>query len=197
MEVRADWNFDAGVDWGHQNPAVLLPFASDSSDRVVCMDEFYKTRVKIHELIDAAKRLTDVYSIRTWYCDPSRPDMVQEFQSNGMDAVGVRVRVNTKESIILEGLEMIRKFLEDNRLFFSSKCLNTIQEFQQHHYPDQEQTKSERIREQPVDSENHAIAATRYYLTGKFGRMTGMWTGFIDAEDGQENQTPHITTMSQ
>jgi hypothetical protein len=149
-----------GVDFGWTNPAAIVAVCLDGDGRAYILDEFYKRRASIEELILAAKEMRKNWGRGLFYCDPSEPANIDKIKRSGLHAVGNKTKRD-------EGIREIGgrlKVVGDGRprLFISKDCVNTISEFQTY-----DETKKEN---------DHAVDATRYALMGlSSGRK--VWVG--------------------
>ena len=166
-----EWRRFRSIDFGYENPFVCLYIAVDPEDRVIIYDEYYqrhktmeqhasflleeeqKSKAKIKSLI-TRKHDNSLYEFTT--CDPSAASARATLFEKGIVTIAPR-------SNILQGLELVRRQLrvrEDGKpgLYISSKCVNTIKEFNLYSYPDKMDT------EEPDKENDHAMDSLRYFL---------------------------------
>ena len=86
-EFPTGTKFVAGVDWGYTDPFVLLVRAITPAGKHYQVSEFYKTGLIPSQIVDLCKKKHIVYNIKTFFCDPSQPGMIDELCRNGVPAV--------------------------------------------------------------------------------------------------------------
>lgn len=153
-EAIGDYSI-AGVDWGWTDPNVIV-VGKVNEGRIHQVDEFYKPKVHIDDLIEVAQDFKSKYNIRTFFCDSSRPEYLQAFRNAGLDA-----RKGHKE--IDPGIATVNRMIDRGlfRIDFNA-CPNTVNEFEQYAYEEDDFGKIRKDR--PIDRNNHAMDALRYML---------------------------------
>jgi len=171
IKIDSKWTRFRSIDFGYENPFVCLYIAVDPEDRVIIYDEYYRRHGTMEQhaefLLEEEQRLRsrmqesggkkynkDVYEFTT--CDPSGASARATLSEKGIVTVAPK-------SNVLQGLELVRqqlKIREDGKpgLYISSKCANTIREFNLYSYPDAMDT------EEPVKDNDHAMDCLRYFL---------------------------------
>jgi len=101
-----------------------------------------------------------IFGVKMFYADPSRPDLIAEFQTAGIPIMGAN---NDIQHGIDRHYELIKS---GNYRIFKNSCPNLIDEYDTYHYceepdlkPDQNAPKGKEV---PVDQNNHACDAVRY-----------------------------------
>ena len=90
-----------------------------------------------------------------WYADPAGRTEIEEFRAAGHK---VRAAVND----IRAGIAAVKARLESGRLKVDPRrCPNLCTESKLYRYPDRHEDS-----ENPVDEDNHALAALRYLISG-------------------------------
>lgn len=150
----------AGVDWGYTNPAVILVFAVTPDDGVWLVDEWYQTNKTINEMTEAAERYKKAYGIERFYCDPSSPANIAEFNKKRLTAIPAD---NDIRSGVDAGYEMIKA---DRFHVFKGKCPNFLDEISIYHYPQVDDIGPDKdVKDQmPVKQYDHAQDAFRYVM---------------------------------
>ena len=156
----------AGVDFGWRDPSVIVVGLVGDDQRIHIVDEFYKTKVTIEDLVDKAVELKLKWGIETLYCDSSRPEFIHELRNRGrLDA-----RKGYKD--IIPGISAVSRMLqgpknaegvitEQPRLKIDfAACPNTIREMRTYHYA--EDIAGKPMKDKPLDMDNHAMDALRY-----------------------------------
>ena len=161
-----EWRRFRSIDFGYENPFVCLYIAVDPEDRVIIYDEYYQRHRTMEQhasfLLEEEQRseakmqkhVQGLYEFTT--CDPSAASARATLFEKGIVTI-------TPRSNIIQGLELVRRQLmvrEDGKpgLYISSKCVNTIKEFNLYSYPDKMDT------EEPVKENDHAMDCLRYFL---------------------------------
>lgn len=189
--IQADWPRYRAIDFGYNNPTVVLWITIDPMDRVIIYDEYYMAQRTIQETAHfMVKRVTKRNDLEaeiaklgrfsplvknrhvpscdtknTQYeftvCDVSAKAQRMELLEEGIPCFGY-------SSDVRHGLELVRQQLimrpggEDDLpgLIVSSKCVNTIKEFNLYAYPDGDP----RADEKPTKTWDHALDALRYFI---------------------------------
>ena len=148
----------AGVDWGYTDPFVCLVRAITPDGRQYGVSEFYKPYTTITDQINICRQLQQVWGIKAFYCDPSNPGHIQEFNRAGLTAIPA-------ENDIRKGIDLHYQIIKDKRYKeFRGRMPHTSDEREQYHYPDPKDLKPDQDHKEalPVDQHNHAMDASRY-----------------------------------
>ncbi|AFZ73030.1 PBSX family phage terminase large subunit [Natronobacterium gregoryi] len=138
-----------GVDWGHNNPAVVLAIVREG-DRWTIADEWYERRCTTGDQAKAAEEFIDKYGQGTIYCDPSEPSNIHEFERDyGLPAEGA-------ENAVSPGIRKIAEKQDDLRV--ARHCQNVRNEFSQYQYKDDGDS------DDPLKQNDHAMDALRYAI---------------------------------
>lgn len=150
----------AGVDWGFTNQFAMSIRAIHKFDvgRDYQIDEFYRTHMTPTEKVHHAKIFRDKWLIETFYCDNESPDMVEEFNRAGLNAVGCPKSHKIKVDRIHRHQGLIKN---RHHQLFRGCCPNTEEEYQMYHY-EEDEGQDKNISEVPVDSNNHLMDANGY-----------------------------------
>ena len=148
----------AGVDWGYTDPFVVVIHGITPQGGRYQVSEFYKTGTTIKDQIEIAVAKQKIYDIERWYCDPSRPDSIEQFQRSGLMACGA-------DNSIRMGVDMVYEEIKSrNFKFFSKANPYSIDELEMYHYPDEQDLKPDKATKDllPVGQGDHAMDAIRY-----------------------------------
>lgn len=148
----------AGVDWGYTNPAVILVLAVTPNDGVFLVSEYYQTNKTIGEMVSAAERLKTVYNIERFYCDPSSPSNIAEFNKARLTAIPAN-------NDIRSGIDATYELIGSDKFHvFEGVAPHFIDEISMYHYPEQSDVTADKdVKEQlPVKQNDHAMDAFRY-----------------------------------
>jgi hypothetical protein len=172
--IRPAWNqrfeWFAGVDWGYEDPLVVLLMARTPNDDIYVIDEMY---IRHQAPSEAARRVVDrfpmlvvrlndeTYSeheIAPVFCDPSDPAAVREFQMSNLVTMARAYQIQ-------EGVSLIRRFLKPPgqdapKLFVHERCVQLRGELNRYHIKEN--------TDKPADEDNHGPDALRYAIQGTF-----------------------------
>jgi len=150
----------AGVDWGYTNQFAMSIRAIHKHEpgRDYQIDEFYKTHLTPSEKVGAAKGMQNRWLIETFYCDNESPDMVEEFNRAGLNAVSCPKSHKIKVDRIHRHQGLIKT---RQHQLFRNRCPNTEEEYQMYHYAEDKGDEAN-IDEMPVDAHNHLMDANGY-----------------------------------
>jgi PBSX family phage terminase large subunit len=150
----------AGVDWGYTNPACIVVIAVTPDGSFIVVNEFYKTQQTIGEMVTAAKGLTRIYGIKRFYCDPSSPANIVEFNKEKLTAIPA-------DNEIRAGIDSVYETIKDDKLrVFSGRAPNLLDELATYHYPSDPDINADKdIKEMlPVKQYEHSMDAMRYLI---------------------------------
>jgi hypothetical protein len=173
-----------GIDFGWRNPFAALWGVLDRDDVLWILRERYLRECPLHEHVLALK---DRAPGTLWYADPAGRTEIEE-----MRAADLRVRAGNND--LRAGIAAVTARLRSGRLkVLSTHCPNLIAESKLYRYPGKDERSSARALENPVDQDNHALAALRYLVSrldarfmAKFRRKAGAYDGPPEDEGVQE-----------
>lgn len=149
----------AGVDWGYNpDPFVVLVHALLPDGRRYQVSEFYKTGQTPTDMVNVCKQKKQIFGITHFYCDPSQPGLIEEFNRNGIPAIGA-------DNDIARGIGAVYETLKTRTFkLFRKSSPYTLDELESYHYPDQQDLRPDQNAKEPkpVDQNNHAMDAMRY-----------------------------------
>jgi len=162
---------ELGIDWGGTNPFAVL-FFQEFDGIYVQIDEIYVGNTRNSVVIAEARSRPYWHNIRGGWADNARPDLIAEWNEALKEVYkfGRPTIVGEEKISILEGIDILDSMIcpmSGNPTFKVNKfnCPNTLMEYVNYHY--QELKLEKNVREEPVDSYNHALDATRYWAVGK------------------------------
>jgi len=146
----------AGCDWGWADPSVILIGLVGMDGRIHFVEEYYKNRTPIETIAQKALELREKWDVKTYWCDPSRPEYIQEFRKNKLDS-----RKGKNE--IDPGISSVSRLIEKD-LFRAdfNQCPEMIREFETYCYSESDQ--GEVLKDRPIDRSNHCMDAMRYLV---------------------------------
>jgi PBSX family phage terminase large subunit len=148
----------ASVDWGTTHPFVLLVRGVTPANDHFQVSEFFQTGLTVMDMIQVAQRLKQVWGIQVFYCDPSQPGYIEEFNRNGLPALpadnDIRRGIDLQYSLIKEG-----KFK-----LFKGSSPHTIDGFNTYHYPEPDDLGPDDSSKEPnpVKQDDDAMDTVRY-----------------------------------
>lgn len=149
----------AGVDWGYYpDPFALKVRAITPDGRHYSVSEFCKTQLTITDIIEIAKQKKTVYGIQTFFCDPSQPGYIEEFNRNGLPAIGA-------DNDIRRGIDLHYELIKTRKLkYFAGMNPVTLDELEGYGYPDPKDLRPDQDSKElkPVGQNDHCLDAERY-----------------------------------
>lgn len=146
-----------GLDFGFNDPNALIDMVIvDCEEPYIWLDELiYKNKLTTPELVDEMKNIgltrNDIV-----FGDNSRPETIQEIYNCGFN---IKPCVKGKGSV-KSGIDWIKRY----KVKITKRSLNLIKEIKSYKW---KVDKDERILDDPVDLNNHALDAVRYSLSEK------------------------------
>jgi PBSX family phage terminase large subunit len=137
-----------GVDWGHNNPAVILAIVREGEQWTVA-DEWYERRCTVQDQSRALDALVDDYVPGRVYCDPSEPANIEQLRRDGHTA-------RKAENDVTPGIQHVTSLRDSLRV--ARHCQNVRNEFNQYQYKDGGNS------DDPLKQHDHALDALRYAL---------------------------------
>lgn len=150
--------FFAGVDWGYTDPFVIKIRAVTPDGQHYGASEFYKTGLTVADMVQVARAKQATFGIEAFYCDPSQPGHIEEFNRAGLNAIPA-------DNDIRRGIDLHYELMKTGRLkYFMGMNGYTLDELETYHYPEPkdlgpDQSSSEQT---PVSQNDHCLDADRY-----------------------------------
>lgn len=153
-----DTVYYGGIDWGYNDPFVLVIRAVTKEGFHCQVSEFFKTGLIPSEVLQVLKDKMGIFPMKRIFCDPSQPGMIEMLQRASIPATkannDITVGIGDHYELIKSGRFKILK----------GTSPHSLDEYEQYHYPepadlspDQDQKK-----DKPVDQHNHCMDAVRY-----------------------------------
>lgn len=174
--------FYCGTDWGYTNPAAIVFLGLTNDNEIIQFDEIYvteKTNPELRALFFEKCNLWKI-QIRRNECDPSEPSDIKEFSTNGIPSVAA-------DNDIEAGLRKVKEFLRirgNGRpgYYVFEHCYGTRKEFGLYRRPTEEEVrKNKNLPELPIDKDNHALGALRYFIYSHFRTQNKLQAAFKGA----------------
>lgn len=147
------------VDYGTQNATVFLLWCKNSQDQWVCIKEYYYSgRDEAHQKTNAQYaedmiNFLDGIKPVAIIVDPSAASFILELKKKGY-------RVKKAVNDVLDGIRFVGSLLNQEKIAFSERCPNTIQEFSCYIW---DSKASEHGEDKPIKQHDHAMDAVRYF----------------------------------
>lgn len=141
-----------GIDFGFNNPSVLVKVAI--KDMHAWVDELiYQPGLTNTEFISAvSKHMSNEDKRRSYvFADSAEPDRIKEFEDAGFFIIPA-------EKDIHDGIDSVRRY----KLHISDSATNTLKEIRSYSW--KKDRKTERILDDPIKFNNHAMDAMRYAI---------------------------------
>ena len=156
--------FFGGIDWGYNDPFVLLVRAITPDGRHYQVFEHYKSGMTIAGMIDVALRAKKLWPVERFYADPSRPEYIQEFNKNKLVCVGANNEIRL-------GVDKHYELIKTRRYKIFTNCGRyTINELEMYHYPEFKDVNPNQDRKDqlPVKQNDHTMDVNRYITIATF-----------------------------
>ncbi len=147
----------AGVDWGFANPGCIEVGGLSGDDHLTIVDEHYAAGLRIGEWVEIGKQMRNRWGIKRFYCDPSEPDYIDDFNAAGLKAEAANNSVNT-------GIQKVKARLAGNspRVSVHKSVVHLQSECEQYVWA----ANKHGIKDAPVKAKDHAMDAWRYMIMG-------------------------------
>lgn len=163
IKFENDLEFDLGMDFGWSNPTVVLFIQINENEDVFVFDEMRTTQTTIKEIgnqIKAKEYKREKVEFKGYYafgatrmitaseanlpdciyCDPAGDAKSEAMGTSSVYELrkqGFHVRFKNKyPGVIQDRINIIRKWLLNEKLFIHPRCVNLIRAFEMHRYPD-------------------------------------------------------------
>lgn len=152
-------NYYVSIDYGTQNATVFLLWCKNSSDKWVCIKEYYysgreeSTQKTDGEYADDLKAFLEGIKPKAIIIDPSAASFIAELRKRGY-------RIKKAKNDVLDGIRFVASLLNLEKIAFSSECKNTILEFNSYIW---DAKASENGEDKPIKQHDHAMDAVRYF----------------------------------
>jgi len=146
-----------GLDFGFNDPNALIDMVIvDCEEPYIWLDELmYQNKLTTPELVEYMKNI-GLTKNETIFGDNSRPETIQEIYNCGFN---IKPCVKGKGSV-KSGIDWIKRY----NVKITKRSLNLIKEIKSYKW---KVDKNERVLDEPVDLNNHALDAVRYSLSEK------------------------------
>jgi PBSX family phage terminase large subunit len=141
----------AGLDFGFTHPTALVVVGIREANYYV-IDEIYRHKQSSSDVIEFCKEKMREHGIDIFYCDPARPDMIEELKRNGIPAY-------ESDNKVFDGIMIVKGMIGSGRLHVLNSCHYTLREFDAYIWDAKNP-----LKEVPLKVNDHAMDALRYAL---------------------------------
>jgi hypothetical protein len=155
------WRTVAGMDFGFKSPSHLIWGYTSPGGRVIITGEHIVRFQNSVELAEAAERL-GLHGANNIYCDPSSPDFIQDMVRLGMNACGIKSKI---EKGIHKISERLRNMAIDGKpgLIIDASCTELIRQLKDLCWEPNRRSNGDML---PKKGDDHGVDALRYLLCG-------------------------------
>lgn len=140
-----------GVDEGYNNPAVLLVIGF-KDDVAYVIDEWHERGKLETEMLAVAAKLNALYEPEAFIVDPSAAKLRAAMRA-------ANIHAKPADNTVWAGIQAVASRISTDRLLVSSRCTNTIREFESYEW--RESNDGQRL-DQPVKKNDHCMDCCRY-----------------------------------
>lgn len=147
-----------GVDWGFTNLCAIVVLAVTKEEGTYLVAEYARPGKTIGELVEVAQKLKTIYNVKRFYCDPSSPHNITEFNKGKLTAIAA-------DNQIRPGIDATYELIKAGRFHvFEGRAPHFMDEISMYHYPTPADISADKdIKEQlPVKQNDHVMDALRY-----------------------------------
>ena len=147
-------------DYGTQNATVFLLWESGLNGKWYCIDEYYysgrdeSTQKTDNAYADDYEAFIGDRKIEAIIVDPAAASFIAELRKRGHKVIKAR-------NDVLDGIRFVGMLLNLGKIFFHSKCKNTIKEFNSYVWDAKASEKGG--EDKPLKQHDHAMDAVRYF----------------------------------
>lgn len=146
------------IDWGFENPFACLCVAY-AGDRLYVWDEYYYERRSLEQHAVVFRNMDHQIDIHYNLADPADPRSIIDFANLRPRVKGAWIR-NYKKGNIVPTIDLLRRCMENDRVWIHPRCTNLITEGGKYRYPKKSEMRN--FTENPIDKDNHGWDALRY-----------------------------------
>lgn len=147
------------IDYGTQNATVFLLWCKNNRGQWVCIKEYYysgreeDSQKTDSEYADDLKEFLGDIKPKKIIIDPSAASFIAELKKRGY-------QIKKAKNDVLDGVRFVATLLNQEKIAFSSECVNTILEFNSYIW---DAKASEKGEDKPIKQHDHAMDAVRYF----------------------------------
>ena len=107
------------------------------------------------------EKLAGDYPVERVIIDPSAASLIAQLRRDG------RFSVRKARNAVLPGIQLVARLLKEGRLLIGAGCENTIREFSQYRWQENEE------KDAPCKENDHAMDDVRYFCSTVLARLWG------------------------
>jgi PBSX family phage terminase large subunit len=150
-----------GVDWGYSSsPFALTVRALTPEGEQYTVSEFKKSGLTPGDVVRIVTQKTQIYNVNQWFCDPSRPEMIESLNKAKCSAL-------KGENDIQAGVAAHRALIAARKYkIFREMCPELLKEYETYSYPEHRHPDKKAVPDVPTPVNNHLMDCERYCTLG-------------------------------
>lgn len=173
--IETEGEYFVSCDFGIQNATVFLLWRKEKgTKRWICLNEYYYSGRdnRVQKTVDGlvkglieilpTEEFEDIYGEtheelvypKQVIVDPSATALIVELRKQGFHSLQA-------DNDVMSGISDVSSLLRKNKIAFTSKCKNTIEEFAMYRW---DEKASQRGEDKPLKENDHAMDAVRYFV---------------------------------
>ena len=165
-EIPGKGRYFISVDYGTMNPFSAGLWCVDGERAVRIREFYYSGRDTGRMMTDGEysrelEKLAGEYPVERVIIDPSAASLIAQLRRDG------RFSVRKARNAVLPGIQLVARLLKEGRLLIGAGCENTIREFSQYRWQENEE------KDAPCKENDHAMDDVRYFCSTVLARLWG------------------------
>lgn len=163
MELRSEWSFYRGIDFGFVNPSAVIFGAVDTKGIMYIYDEIYQAGLQTPELANYIKQKSIGRNFTFSVADSAQQSDIEEINRYGLPVSPVKKTSGSNtEGWTQYKIRKVSEKLKAGTLKIFSNCVNTIREFENYEYI--EVKDGDYVKEVPRKVNDHTCDAVSYLI---------------------------------
>lgn len=165
FQLLIDGNRYVSIDYGTQNATAFLLWNKGIDGAWYCIREYYYSgrdegkQKTDAEYADDLEAWLDETKVKALIVDPAAASFIAELRKRGY-------KVLKAKNDVEDGIRMVGTMLNQDKIKFSSACVNTQKEFASYVW---DEKAAQRGEDKPVKQKDHAMDALRYFVATILG----------------------------
>lgn len=165
FQLLIDGNRYISIDYGTQNATAFLLWNKGVDGVWYCIREYYYSgrdegkQKTDAEYADDLEEWLDGTKVKALIVDPAAASFIAELRKRGY-------KVLKAKNDVEDGIRMVGTMLNQDKIKFSSACVNTQKEFASYVW---DEKAAQRGEDKPVKQKDHAMDALRYFVATILG----------------------------
>ena len=165
-EVPKEGRWFISVYYGTMNPFSAGLWCVDGEKAVRVKEFYYSGRETGRMMTDREysrelEKLAAGRNVEKVIIDPSAASLIAQLRHDG------KFSVRKARNGVLSGIQLVSRLLKEGRLLIGAACGNTIREFSQYRWQENEE------KDAPCKENDHAMDEVRYFCATVLGRLWG------------------------